>query len=370
MQDYYEILGVDRNATPEEIKKAYRKKARLLHPDYAGADSEEAFKDLSVAYETLSDPQKRQMYDIGGPDAARNGGMGGMGADAFGFGDIFSMFTGGFGAQGPIPRQRQGQDALVPISVTLEDVTFGAQKTFPINTWITCASCKGRATAENTQPVTCSNCAGQGMVSRVQRSILGNIRTQSPCHVCEGHGTVITSPCQECSGQGRVRSKRDISVNIPAGVDHGTRIRLAGQGEAGPFGGPNGDLYLEIREKEHKTFTREGDDLHVWVNIPMTAAALGHEFELETLDGPRTITIKAGTQPHDKIRMAGLGVGHLNRSTRGNLYVHINVVVPTDLDARSKALLEELASLRGDDRVEPQREPSVFERIKEAFTGN
>lgn len=367
MQDYYEILGVSREATADEIKKAYRKKARQLHPDYAGPESEEAFKDLSVAYETLSDPQKRQMYDLGGPDALRGGSMGG---DAFGFGDLFSMFTGGFGSQGPIPRQRRGQDSLRAVEVTLEDVTFGAQKTINLNTWVICSTCSGSATAPGAHPVTCSTCGGQGVVTRVQRSILGDIRTQSACHACEGHGTIIPEPCQECSGQGRTRTHRDITVNIPAGVDTGTRIRLSNQGEAGPFGGPNGDLYLEIRERKHPIFTRQGDDLHTWVNVPMTSAALGTEFPLETLDGAQPITVKAGTQPHDTIVVEGLGVGRLNRNTRGNLIVHINVQVPTHLDARSKELLEELAQIRGDERVEPQREPSMFERLKEAFTGN
>lgn len=368
MHDYYDILGVSREATPEEIKKAYRKKARQLHPDYAGPESEDAFKDLSVAYETLSDPQKRQMYDMGGPDALR-GGMGGMGADPFGFGDIFSMFTGGFAAQGPAQRERRGQDSLMAIEVSLEDVTFGAQPTLNVKTWVTCDTCDGHATAQGTHPVTCSQCAGNGMVTRIQRSILGDIRTQTACSACDGYGTVIASPCPDCSGQGRVRSQRDITVNIPAGVDHGTRIRLSGQGEVGPFGGPRGDLYLEIRERKHPVFTREGDDLHTWVNVPMTAVALGTDFNLETLDGERLVTIPAGTQPNHTIKLNGLGVGRLNRNSRGNLIVHINVLIPTDLDERSRELLDELARHRGDERIEPQREPSFFERVKEAFTG-
>lgn len=363
MQDYYDILGVSQDATADEIKKAYRKKARQLHPDYAGSESEEAFKDLSVAYETLSDPEKRRMYDMGGPDALRGSGMGG----SFGFGDIFSMFTGGFGAQGPAQRQRRGQDSLMVIEVTLEDVTFGVQRVIPINTWVECSTCHGAATAEGTQPVTCSTCSGQGNITRIQRSILGDIRTQSPCPACEGYGNIIAAPCQDCSGQGRVRSKREISVNIPAGVEQGTRIRLSGKGEAGPFGGPNGDLYLEIQERKHPIFTRQGNDLHTWVTVPMTAAALGTDFPLETLDGEQNVTIKAGTQPHDHIRLDGLGVGILNRNARGSLFVHINVIVPTDLDARSKELLEELAAHRGEDRIEPQREATMFERIKDAF---
>lgn len=367
MQDYYDILGVSREASADEIKKAYRKKARQLHPDYAGPESEEAFKDLSVAYETLSDPEKRRMYDIGGPDALRNGGMGGMGG--FGFDDIFSMFTGGFSSQGPAQRQRRGQDSLMAVEVSLEEVTFGVQRTINVKTWATCSACDGQATAPGTQPVSCSTCAGQGFITRVQRSILGDIRTQSACPACDGYGTVIPAPCQECSGQGRVRTKRDITVNIPAGVDHGTRIRLSGQGEAGPFGGPNGDLYLEIRELKHPIFTRQGDDLHTWVNVPMTSAALGTEFPLETLDGERFVTIQPGTQPDAQIRLEGLGVGRLNRNSRGRMIVHVNVIVPTNLDDRSRELLEQLAAHRGEERIEPQKETSMFDRLKEAFTG-
>lgn len=365
MQDYYDILGVDRDASAADIKKAYRKKARQLHPDYAGPESEEAFKDLSVAYETLSDPEKRRLYDMGGPDALRGGGMGG----GFDFGDIFSMFTGGFSAQGPTPRQRRGQDSLMPVEVTLEEIVFGAPRTLNVKTWATCSTCEGYATAAGTQPVTCSTCSGQGTIMRIQRSILGDIRTQSACPACDGYGTIIASPCQDCSGQGRVRTTRDITVNIPAGVERGTRIRLSGKGEAGPFGGPNGDLYLEIRERRHPIFTREGDDLHTWVNVPMTSAALGTEFPLETLDGEQSVTIKPGTQPDHTIPLKGLGITHLNRSTRGNLIVHVNVVIPTSLDETSRELLEKLAAHRGEDRVEPQKSASVFERLKDAFTG-
>lgn len=369
MKDYYEILGVTREATPEEIKKAYRKKARQLHPDYAGPESEEAFKDLSLAYETLSDPEKRQLYDIGGPEAARNGGMGS--GDPFGaFGDIFSMFTGGFGASGPTPRARRGQDQLLGVDITLEEATFGVHKDVNVNTWVRCEVCDGSATQPGTHPVTCSTCGGKGSVSRIQRSILGDIRTQMPCATCEGHGTTIPNPCQECSGQGRVRSRRSVTVNIPAGVEHGTRIRLSGQGEVGPSGGPAGDLYLEVREKKHATFTRRGDDLHTWITIPMTTAALGTDFDLQTFDGSERVTLKPGTQPNDQVSLKGLGVGHLNRAGRGDLYVHINVEIPTKLDARSVELLTELADIRGDVRIEPTRnEQSMFERLRDKLTG-
>lgn len=373
MNDYYEILGVPRDATQDQIKKAYRKKARQLHPDYAGPESEEAFKDLSVAYETLSDAQKRQMYDLGGPDAVRGGGAGGMGGDAFGFADIFESMFGGSGfasSSGPIPRARRGQDQLLAVEVTLEEETFGAKKDILLDTYVRCPRCAGSCCEPGTHPLTCSVCHGTGSVTRVQRSLLGNIRTQSPCSACQGHGTTIPSPCQECSGEGRVRSRRTMSVDIPVGVDNGTRIRLPGQAEVGPAGGPAGDLYLEVREKKHPVFTRRGDDLHTWITVPMTTAALGTVFQLQTLDGSREVTIGAGTQPEDEIVLKGLGVGRLQRSGRGDLRVHVDVEIPRKLDDRSRELLEALAEARGEDRVEPHRgDQSMFDRIRDKFAG-
>ncbi len=373
MNDYYETLGVARDATQDQIKKSYRKRARELHPDYAGPESEEAFKDLSVAYETLSDPQKRQMYDIGGPDAVRGGGAGATGGDAFGFADIFESMFGGSGfasSSGPIPRARRGQDQLLTIEVTLEEETFGAKKDIVVDTYMRCSRCGGTCCEPGTHPVTCSVCHGTGSVTRVQRSLLGNIRTQSPCSACQGHGTTIPSPCQECGGQGRVRTRRTLSVDIPVGVDNGTRIRLSGQGEVGPGGGPSGDLYLEVREKKHPVFTRRGDDLHTWITIPMTTASLGTVFQLQTLDGAREVTIDAGVQPQEEIVLRGLGVGRLQRSGRGDLHVHVDVEIPRQLDDRSRELLEELAAVRGEDRVQPHRgDQTMFGRIRDKFSG-
>lgn len=354
MKDYYEILGVPRDATEDQIKKAYRRLARKLHPDVAGTGSEEAFKDLSVAYETLSNPRKRQAYDMAGeagPSAPRSGAAGG-----FPFDDIFeTMFGGGFSATstGPSPRGRRGQDSLTAVEVTLEDVTFGTTKPVSVDTAVVCPACHGTCCAPGTSPQTCSTCGGSGTVTRVQRSLLGTIRTSGPCPACGGHGTTIPHPCPECSGEGRVRSRRTLSVEIPTGVDTGTRIRLSGQGEAGPGGGPAGDLYVEVRVKKHKVFTRRGDDLHTWITVPMTTAALGTVFELQTLDGSREVRIKPGTQPNDDIALSGLGVGHLNRAGRGDLHVHVEVEIPKRLDDRSQALLEELAELRGEKRFEP-----------------
>ncbi|WP_022868275.1 molecular chaperone DnaJ [Schaalia vaccimaxillae] len=377
MNDYYEILGVARDASQEEIKKAYRKKARLLHPDYAGPDSEEAFKELSVAYETLSDPEKRQMYDIGGPEALRGGAGAGSPFGAGGFGDIFdAMFGGGFstgfsgGGAGQASRVKRGKDQRVAVDITLEEATFGAKKDVKYTTYATCETCGGDMCQPGTQPVTCSTCSGSGFITRVQSTLFGRMQTQSPCAACQGFGTTIPNPCSECAGKGRVRTSRTITVDIPAGADEGTQIRATGQAEVGEGGGPNGDLYLLIREKKHPIFDRRGDDLHTWITIPMTTAALGTEFELDTLDGKKTLTIKAGTQPHDDIVLDDLGVGRLQRQGRGDLHVHIDVEIPKKLDAKSRELLEELAALRQEVRFEPHRQDKgFFDRLRDTFGG-
>lgn len=371
MNDYYEVLGVSKDATADEIKKAYRKKARLLHPDYAGPESEEAFKELSVAYETLLDPQKRQMYDLGGPDALRGGGspFGGAGG---GFSDIFDAMFSGFSGQasGPVPRVRRGSDQLIGVEISLKDAVFGAKKEVSYGTYILCDSCHGSMCAPDTEPRRCGTCNGTGSVTRVQNTMFGRMQSRGACPACQGYGTIIASPCHECAGQGRVRSRRTITVDIPAGVDEGTRIRVGSEAEVGPGGGPNGDLYLEINEKADDVFVRRGDDLHTWITIPMTTAALGTEFDLDTFDGEQRVEIPAGTQPNADIELKNLGVGRLQRSGRGDLHVHVNVEIPKKLDDRSRDLLEQLADLRKETRIEPDRRPSsMFDKIREAFTG-
>lgn len=378
MNDYYDILGVSRDASAEDIKKAYRKKARQLHPDYAGPESEEAFKELSVAYETLSDPQKRQMYDLGGPEAARSGGAHPFGAGG-GFTDIFdAMFGGGFstgfsgGASGPASRTQRGKDQRIGVEITLEDATFGTQKDIQFGTYVRCETCGGSMTKPGTKPVTCSTCHGNGSTTRVvQHPLLGTMQTQTTCSVCQGYGTIIAEPCEDCAGQGRIHTRRTVKITIPVGADEGTQIRLSGEGEVGVGGGPHGDLYIVIREKKHPIFDRRGDDLHTWITIPMTTAALGTDFELETLDGKKTVTIKAGTQPNDDIVLNDLGVGRLQRSGRGDLHVHIDVEIPKKLDQRSRELLNELAQIRNESRIEPRhaREQGFFEKLRETFTG-
>ncbi|AMD88133.1 molecular chaperone DnaJ [Actinomyces radicidentis] len=370
MSDYYEVLGVSRDASTEEIKKAYRKKARQLHPDIAGPGHEEEFKEVQAANETLSDPEKRRMYDLGGPDASGFGGFGGAGPDLGDLGGIFqTFFGGGAGGRGPVSRARRGSDSLVAVEVDLADVAFGATKTVPIDTYVTCKVCDGSCCAPGTSPVTCSQCNGQGSIQQMQRSFLGNVMTSSPCPTCKGYGTVIVTPCKECAGEGRVHVHNDLEVKVPAGVTDGLRMRMSGRGEAGPAGGPAGDLYLEFHERPHEFLERQGDDLYTELRVPMTAAALGASFPLETLDGERTVSVKAGTQPGDEVVLDGLGVGRLRRSSRGDLHVGIVVETPTRMDERQKELLTELARLRGEDGLPAAKDEGIAGKLSDAFKG-
>lgn len=367
MSNYYETLGVSTTATPEEIKRAYRKLARATHPDVAGPDSAERFKDVSRAYEVLSDPEKRQLYDMGG-ESALNGGRGGPGAGAnFGFSDIFETFFGGGTGRssGPVPRGRRGQDAIVTIDITLAEAVFGADREITVNTAVTCPTCQGSCCRPGTSPKTCSACQGRGSVQRVANSFLGQIMTTSPCSTCRGHGTIIEDPCTECSGDGRVRSRRTIAIDIPAGVESGNRMRMPGYGEVGPGNGPAGDLHVEFRVQPHEIFTRQGDDLVCSVTVPVTSAALGTTVTLETLDGPREITLKAGTQPGDVHSIRGLGATRIHRGTRGDIKVFVDVTVPKKLSDREKELLRELAEIRGEEAPELTPGTGIFSRLRE-----
>ena len=367
--DYYEVLGVARDATPEEIKKAYRRLARQLHPD-VNPGEEERFKQVTAAYEVLSDPQKRELHDLGGDPFSTGGGFG----SGFGFSDIMDAFFGaGAGAgRGPRPRQRRGQDALIRVEIDLAEATFGVERELQVETAVTCPTCSGGGARPGTSPRTCEVCQGRGEVQQVTRSFLGQVMTSRPCAACQGFGTVIPDPCHECGGDGRVRTRRSLTVKIPPGVDTGTRIQLAGQGEAGPGGGPAGDLFVEILETPHPLFRRQGDDLHCTVSVPMTAAALGTTVTLETLDGPRPVELRPGTQSGQTRTLDDLGVTHLRSPGRGDLVVHVDVVTPTRLDPDQEELLRKLAALRGEDgpdvgQVTGQRQAGFFGRLRDAF---
>ncbi|WP_129657989.1 molecular chaperone DnaJ [Rothia halotolerans] len=374
MSSHYETLGVARDASAEEIKKAYRKKARKLHPDVnPSSEAAEEFKRVSHAHDVLSDPEKRRVYDTTGNENGSNTGFGGgFPGSGFGFSDIFETFFQGAGAsRGPASRVRQGQDALINVRVDLRDAVFGTEKEVTVDTAVTCELCHGEGTQEGTKPETCQVCHGQGHVQRQVQSILGNVVTTAECPNCRGFGTVIKNPCQECYGEGRVRQRKPLTLRIPAGVATGTRIRLNGQGEAGTGGGPNGDLYVELRVTQHETFSREGDDLHATVTIPMTAAALGTTISLETFDGPRDVSVRAGTQTGDTATLKDLGVTRLRGNGRGNLVVRFAVETPTKLTHEQRELLEQLAASREEDHTSAEtvsnQNQGFFSRLRDRF---
>ncbi len=389
--DYYEILGVSRDATPEQIKKAYRHMAMKVHPDVAHEpDAAEKFKAVQEAYEVLHDPHKRDIYDRGGDpmnSGAGQGGFGGFSAEGFSGGFDFTnlvdaMFGAGTATRGPRSRVRRGQDALVRMELTLAEAAFGVTKPLNVDTAVVCPRCQGSGAADGSKPVTCSMCNGRGEVTQVQRSFLGDIRTSQPCPQCRGYGTVIPHPCGECAGEGRVRASRTKNVRIPAGVRTGNRIHLEAQGEVGPGGGPAGDLYVELEVLEHETFRRDGDNLETVVRIPMTAAALGTTIVLPTLEAERDdvrpedttveVHVPSGTQSGTRLGLAGKGVPKLRGGGRGEMGVTFLVQTPTKLDEHQKDLLRELAKARDEESVTPQGQQggrSVFGRLKEAFGG-
>lgn len=364
-KDYYAVLGVERDASAEAIKKAYRRQAMKVHPDVAQDDENaaERFKELNEAYEVLSDPNKRAIFDrggdpMGGPGGAGFSGFGGGFSGGFDFTNLVDAMFGAQGSRGPRSRVRQGQDALVRVTLKLHEAVFGVTKPIKVDTAVVCPKCQGRGGEPGSEPVTCGTCHGQGEVTQIQRSFLGDIRTSQACPSCRGYGTVIPSPCGECSGEGRVRSTRTISVRIPAGVSTGIRIHLESQGEVGPGGGPAGDLYVEITVDNHETFRRDGDNLEMVVKLPMTAAALGTSVDLATLEAEWeksdlderavTLDVPAGTQSGTRIAIKGKGVPRLRGGGRGELGVTLLVQTPTRLDERQRELLKQLAETRGE----------------------
>jgi molecular chaperone DnaJ len=383
--DYYQVLGVPRDASPEQIKKAYRRLAMKLHPDVATEpDAAERFKKVAEAYEVLQDPKKRDLYDRGGdPLGGGMGGFnGGFGAGGFDFTNLVDAMFGQQASRVPRSRVRRGQDALVRLDLELAEAAFGTTKPLRVDTAVLCPRCDGAGAAEGSQPVRCATCHGQGDVTHVQRSFIGDIRTTQPCPTCRGYGTVIPNPCPECAGDGRVRSTRTINVKIPAGVSTGNRIHLAAHGEVGPGGGPAGDLYVELTVAGHEFFRRDGDDLEVVVKIPMTAAALGTEVTVATLESdlpdadPDTTTVRvpvpAGTQSGTRIAIDGKGVPRLRANGRGQLGVTLLVQTPTRLDDDQRLLLRQLAELREETRPEVSVQKTgrgVFGRLRDAFAG-
>jgi molecular chaperone DnaJ len=366
MADLYETLGVDRDASFDDIKKAYRKLARSYHPD-VNPDPEmaEKFKEITAAYEVLSDPDKRQNYDVGG------NGFGGFNNGGFGFSDIMDAFFGGGQQRGPRPRNRPGQDALIRVEVDLMEATFGCERDLNVETAITCNKCNGTGCANNSKPRTCDICKGRGETQQVARSILGQVMTSRPCASCQGFGSVISDPCGECAGDGRVRARKSIPIKIPAGVETGNRIQLSGQGEVGPGGGAAGDLYVEIIELPHDFIIREESNLHISISIPVTSAAVGTKVVIDTLDGKQEVEIKEGTQSGSTVVLRGLGVTRLRGSGRGDLIVHIQVLTPTKLNKEQIDLFKKIASIRNEGldkvKINTNEEQGFFNKVKRAF---
>ncbi len=375
-RDYYEVLGVSRNATSDEIKKAYRKLARKYHPDAnpGDKDAEAKFKEISEAYVVLSDPEKRAGYDRFGHAGADGQGFGGFEGfgDFGGLGDIFEMFFGGGGRTRRRTGPERGQDIRTDMEISLEEAAFGLEREVKVPRVETCGTCGGSGAAAGSKPKTCLACAGTGQVQFTQSTPFGRIVQSRTCDRCRGTGQVIEKPCPTCRGAGSVRKTRSIKVKVPPGVDNGSRLRLAGEGEAGTRGGPPGDLYVYIHVKQHKLFRREGDDLICEIPLSFVQAALGDEIDVPTLEGKEKLKIPEGTQPGTVFRIRGKGVPHLNGFGRGDQHVRVKVIIPGKLSEKQKELLREFARLGDGEPVQGRGQAgdkSFFEKMKDAFMG-
>lgn len=377
-KDLYEILGVSKDASDAEIKKAFRRRARELHPDVnKAADAEDQFKELNEAYDVLSDPNKRAQYDRFGtiPGAAGGGYGGGSGYVDFddlfgggfgGMGDIFSSFFGGQGGQGGRPARKEGRDMGVGLRITLEEVARGVEKEIVYDRLAPCPDCKGTGLGENGKVVTCPECGGKGRVVSVQRTFLGDMQTATTCKKCNGTGSSIENPCPECEGQGRVPDRQRVTVKVPAGIRDGQQLRVGGFGEAGIQGAQAGDLIVTCRVQPHEFFERDGDDLHGRANVSFIQAILGAEIEIDGImpDEKVQVRIPAGCQNEQVVRVKGFGMPRLKSDVRGNMYVHVNVVIPEKITKKQRELLEKLADEMGEEVAAPR---SPLQKLRDAF---
>lgn len=381
-RDFYEVLGVAKDASADDIKKAYRKLARKYHPDVNKDNPEaaEKFKECSEAYSVLSDEQKRTQYDQFGMAAFENGGagagaggFGGFGDFGGGFGgsgmeDIFDMFFGGSGGRrgsagnnGP----RRGDDLRFDLNLTFEEAAFGVEKEISLLRDETCGHCHGKGAEPGSKVETCPDCHGTGQIRVVQNTIMGQMQTVRPCPRCHGEGTIISDPCHECRGSGTVKKQKSLKVKVPAGVDDGSRLRVANEGAAGTKGGPNGDLYVYLFVKRHKFFERDGYDVYCEVPINIVQAALGAEVEVPTLDGKVVMKVPEGTQPGRVMRLRSKGIPKLRGEGRGDQMVRVKVVVPTKLTERQKKALQNFADV-AKDNINPE-EKGFMDKIKDLF---
>ncbi len=366
-RDYYEVLGINRNADDEELRKAYRRLARQYHPDVSSVDgAEERFKEINEAYQVLSDPDKRAAYDRFGHAGLENSGSGGFGQEGFPFPDIFEMFFGAQGGGGR-PGPERGEDMRFQLVLTFEEAVFGCEKEMSVPRLENCPRCRGSRAEPGTSPQRCPQCKGTGQVRRMRESIFGQFVTNTPCDRCGGQGTIIETPCHECRGRGQVQATSRLAVNVPAGVDDGTTIRLAGQGEAGQRGGPSGNLYVVIKVRPHEHFTRDGLNIIFNLDINIAQAALGDLVEVPLADGKKApITIPPGSQFGDAVVLHDKGVPDLRSGRRGDQIVRLNVVVPKHLNDQQKKLLKDFAAASGTP-VQGNGDKGILDSIKDAF---
>ena len=370
--EYYDRLGVSKDASQDEIKRAYRKMSKKYHPDInKEPGAEEKYKEVQEAYETLSDDQKRAAYDQYGPDGANGfGGQGGFGgfdggAGFGGFEDIFSSFFGGGATRNP-NAPRQGDDLQYRVNLSFEEAIFGAEKEVHYNREATCKTCSGSGAKPGTSPVTCGRCHGQGVINVDTQTPLGMMRRQVTCDVCHGTGQEIKEPCQTCHGTGHEKQSHKVSVKIPAGVETGQQIRLAGQGEAGFNGGPYGDLFVIINVNPSDKFTRDGSTIYYTLNISFVQAALGDTVEVPTVHGNVEMTIPAGTQTGKTFRLKGKGAPRLRGGSQGDQHVTVKIVTPTKLNDAQKEALLAFAKASGDEKISPQKK-GFFNKVKDAL---
>ncbi|WP_026569898.1 MULTISPECIES: molecular chaperone DnaJ [Sediminibacillus] len=371
-RDYYEILGVSKDASKDEIKKAYRKLARKYHPDVnKEADAADKFKEAKEAYEVLGDEQKRTQYDQFGHAGPQSQGFGGGfgGAEDFGgFGDIFDMFFGGGGRRRDPNAPRQGADLQYTMTLDFEEAIFGKETDIQIPREETCDTCNGSGAKPGTEPKTCSHCNGSGQLNMEQNTPFGRVVNKRVCHYCQGTGKIIPDKCNTCGGTGKVKKRKKIHINIPAGIDEGQQIRVSGQGEAGANGGPPGDLYVVVQIKPHEFYQREGD--HIFCEMPITfaQAALGDEIEVPTVHGKVKLKVPAGTQTGKTFRLKGKGAPNVRGYGHGDQHVNIRVVTPTNLTERQQEILREFNDISGNQPTEEQH-GTFFQRVKRAFKG-